>query len=107
MIAAHVLDRSVFVRELLPQDMKVQIKRLSQGEAGKVARYLGMVVGKAHARQMDAATRKSWRTELRRNRAKKMDAPSWLWTSIAKLAAMHEEGYLDHARKYALQMGAR
>ena len=107
MIAAHVLDRSVFVRELLPQDMKVQIKRLSQGEAGKVARYLGMVVGKAHARQMDAATRKSWRTELRRNRAKKMDAPSWLWTSIAELAAMHEGGYLDHARKYALQMGAR
>lgn len=106
MIAAHVGDHSVFVRELLPQDMKVRIKCLSQHEAGKLAKYLAIVVGKAHARQMDAATRKAWRAELRRNRTKKLDAPSWLWTSIAELAAMHEKGYLEHARKYAMQMTA-
>jgi uncharacterized protein (DUF2252 family) len=104
MVAAHVRDRSVFVRELLPQDMKVRIKRLSQHEASKVAKYLAMVVGKAHARQMDAATRKIWRTELRRSRTKRLDAPPWLWTSIAELAALHEGGYLEHARRYALQM---
>jgi uncharacterized protein (DUF2252 family) len=79
---------------------------MSQHEAGRVAKYLAIVVGKAHARQMDAATRKAWRTELRRNRTKKLDAPSWLWASIAELAALHEEGYLKHARKFAMQMTA-
>ena len=103
MIATHIFDRSVFVRELLPQDMKIEIKRITRDEARKVAKYLAMVVGKAHARQMDAATRKLWKKELQRNRAKTPEAPSWLWSSIVELVAIHEGHYLEHSRKYALQ----
>jgi len=104
MIAAHIFDRSVFVRELLPQDMKIEIKRITQDEARKVAKYLAMVVGKAHARQMDAATCKLWKKEFQRNRAKTREAPSWLWSSIVELVALHEGHYLEHSRKYALQI---
>jgi uncharacterized protein (DUF2252 family) len=102
MAAADILGRSVFMRELLPQDMKVEIKELPQEEAGKVAHYLGMVVGNAHARQMDRVVRKLWKKELQRNRAKTLEAPSWLWTSIVELVASHEGAYLEHCRKHAL-----
>ena len=103
MIAAQISHRSVFVRELLPQDMKIEIKRITRDEARKVAKYLAMVVGKAHARQMDAATRKLWKKELQRNRTKTAEAPSWLWSSVVELVALHEGHYLEHARNYALQ----
>ncbi|MEO9061589.1 MAG: DUF2252 family protein [Nitrosospira sp.] len=106
MIAAQISHRSVFVRELLPQDMKIEIKRIMQDEARKVAKYLAMVVGKAHARQMDAATRKRWKKELEINRAKTDEAPSWLWSSVLELVALHEGHYLEHARNYALQGNA-
>jgi uncharacterized protein (DUF2252 family) len=102
MVATHLLERSVFIRELLPQDMKIEIERLTPDGAGKVAGYLAMVVGKAHARQMDASTRKIWRKGLQQNRSKNLDAPSWLWSSIVELATSHEGGYLEHCRKYAL-----
>lgn len=68
MRASRFLDRSVFLRELLPQDLKVEINRRTRDEAMKVARFLALVVGRAHARQMDASTRASWRVELQRNR---------------------------------------
>lgn len=103
MTAADILGRSVFVRELLPQDMKVEIKRLPQEEAGKVAHYLGMVVGNAHARQMDREVRKLWKKELQQNRAKTLEVPSWLWSSIVELVASHEGAYLEHCRKHVLQ----
>ena len=61
MVAAQILGRSVFIRELLPQDMKIQIKQLTQDEARKLARYLAAIVGKAHAQQMDVATQKLWK----------------------------------------------
>jgi len=102
MAAADILGRSVFIRELLPQDMKVEIKKLPQEEAGKVAHYLGMVVGNAHARQMDREVRKLWKKDLQRNRAKTLEAPSWLWSSIVELVASHEGAYLEHCRKHAL-----
>jgi uncharacterized protein (DUF2252 family) len=101
--AADILGRSVFLRELLPQDMKVEIKKLPQEEAGKVARYLGMVVGNAHARQMDREVKKLWKKDLQRSRSKSLDAPSWLWSSIVELVASHEGAYLEHCRKHALQ----
>jgi uncharacterized protein (DUF2252 family) len=106
MLAARFLGRAVFVRELLPQDLKIEIERLSRTEATNVARYLAMVVGKAHARQMDAATRKEWLDELRRHRSTALDAPSWLWSSIVALLACHEAAYLEHCRKYAMEGGA-
>jgi uncharacterized protein (DUF2252 family) len=98
------MDKAVFVRELLPQDLKIEIERLTRDEAMKVARFLAAVVGKAHSRQMDSDTRKQWQKDLRRNRSTSLDAPTWLWTSVVELLAVHERAYLEHCRKYALQV---
>jgi len=107
MRASRFLDRSVFLRELLPQDLKVEINQLARDEAMKVARFLALVVGKAHAMQMDASTRESWRVELQCNRSKTLDAPSWLWASIVELVSRHERGYLEHCRRYAMDSATR
>ncbi|SHL71335.1 Uncharacterized conserved protein, DUF2252 family [Nitrosospira sp. Nsp11] len=106
MITGQILGRSVFIRELLPQDMKIQIKQLTQDEARKLARYLAAIVGRAHARQMDVATQKLWKKELQHNRAKNLDAPSWLWSSIVELVANHAGSYLEHCRKYSHEKAA-
>jgi uncharacterized protein (DUF2252 family) len=103
MLATKMLGKSVFVRELLPQDLKLKIKQLSRDEAMRIAEYLAAVVGKAHSRQMDAETREGWQTQLNRNRSKQLDAPTWLWTSIVELLAIHESAYLEHCREYALE----
>jgi uncharacterized protein (DUF2252 family) len=100
--ATRVLGRSMFVRELMPQDLKIEIEQFSSADALKSARYLAFVVGKAHARQMDLATRNEWSNILQRGRSGGLDAPSWLWRSIVALAAHHEAGYLDHCRTFAL-----
>ena len=101
MLAARFLDRSVFLRELLPQDLKVEIEEIGQKEAMKAARYLASAVGKAHGRQMDAATRAKWREELQRSRTENLAAPGWLWSSVVALIASHEAAYLEHCRQYA------
>ncbi len=101
MRAGRVLDRSVFVRELLPQDLKLEIETLQPGEAVLVARFLAGVVGRAHGRQMDQGDRKAWARELDRNRSGGLDAPSWLWRSVTELMASHEAAYLDHCRRCA------
>ncbi len=106
MVAEHLMERSVFVRELLPQDLKLEIDQLTREEAMKAARFLAIVVGKAHAAQMDAATCRKWRAELGRSRSKRLDAPSWLWSSIVTLVASHEAAYLEHCRRYALETEA-
>jgi uncharacterized protein (DUF2252 family) len=102
MLATRFLDRGVFVRELLPEDLKLEIDVISREEAMKAARYLAMVVGRAHARQMEAATRATWRDELGRNRSGSLDAPNWLWSSIVELVASHEAAYLEHCRHYVV-----
>jgi uncharacterized protein (DUF2252 family) len=102
MMAAKLLHRSIFLRELMPQDLKLEIDQLTHDEAVGAARYLAGVVGKAHARQMDAATRREFRRSLRARRSKRLDAPSWLWSSVVELAAAHEAAYLEHCRLYAL-----
>jgi uncharacterized protein (DUF2252 family) len=102
MMAARLLNRSVVVRELMPQDLKLQIDQLSRQEAVDSARYLAEVVGKAHARQMDANTRKSFDATFKTRRSSALDAPSWLWSSVVELASAHEAAYLEHCRKYAL-----
>lgn len=101
MIAGQLLGRSVFIRELLPQDLKLEIDALSPKPAIAVARYLAAVVGHAHARQMDAATRADWLRELRRNPAGHVDAPSWLWLGVVEMLGLHERAYLEHCRRYA------
>lgn len=59
MAAATVLDHAVFVRELLPEDLKLEIETLDRDEAVVAARFLAGVVGRAHARQLGADDRKS------------------------------------------------
>jgi uncharacterized protein (DUF2252 family) len=102
MMAATLLRRPVVVRELMPQDLKLEIDSLSSDQAIGAARFLAAVVGKAHGRQMNAATRKRWIAELNRNRSKSLDAPNWLWTSLLQLVSDHEAAYLEHCRRYAL-----
>ena len=43
-----------------------------------------------------------WAAEVTRNRSKTLDAPSWLWSSIVELVAIHEAAYLEHCRRYAM-----
>jgi uncharacterized protein (DUF2252 family) len=90
------------VRELLPQDLKLEIDRLTQAQACKAAKYLGYVVGSAHARQMTPDQRRAWKKLLREQRSHQLDAPHWLWTSIVDLVGAHERAYLDHCRRFAL-----
>ncbi len=99
MLASRILGRSVFVRELRPQDMKLNIDALNPRQAIKVARYFGAVVGKAHARQMDDAVAATWQRELRRG-SSRGKASSWLWKSTVELASLHEAAYLEHCRRY-------
>ncbi len=102
MIAARLLGKGVFLRELLPQDLKLEIDHLTREEAIGVAEFLARVVGRGHARQLSGAERKTWSAELNRNRSKSLDAPSWLWNSVVELVASHEGAYLDHCRRWAL-----
>jgi uncharacterized protein (DUF2252 family) len=102
MMANNLLGRPVVLRELMPQDLKLEIDRLSRQEAIESARYLAEVVGKAHSRQMDAATRKAFAASFKARRSSKLNAPSWLWSSVVELASAHESAYLEHCRRYAL-----
>jgi uncharacterized protein (DUF2252 family) len=104
MLAARFASRPIFVRELLPQDLKIEIAQLTRIEAMKAATFLAGVVGQAHARQMDPATRQAWKRELSRNRSKSIDAPSWLWSSVVALVASHEAAYLEHCRRFAMEI---
>jgi len=101
MLAGKVLGREVFVRELLPQDLKLEVDGFSLQEAVHLARYLSTVVGCAHARQMDQPTRGAWLKELHRARSKNSAAPSWLWSSVVDLMVNHEGAYLEHCRRFA------
>ena len=106
MLAARLADKPVVLRELMPQDLKIEIERLTPGEAMAIAGYLGNVVGRAHGRQMDAATRRSWHGELTRHHTATLDAPSWLWANVVELVSIHEAEYLNHCRRYALASAA-
>jgi uncharacterized protein (DUF2252 family) len=102
MLAARLLGKGVVLRELMPQDLKIEVDRLGLDEATSLARYLAGVVGRAHGRQMDAATREDWRLSLIANSKSSLDAPGWLWTNVVELLGTHEAAYLDHCRRYAL-----
>lgn len=106
MLAARIGSASVFIRELKPQDLKLELEQFSRGEAVRAARYLAFVVGKAHARQMDASSRRAWSQELSARADAHLDAPSWLWRTVVDLAGRHEVAYLEHCRRYALSAAA-
>ena len=106
MVAAKLLGKSVIVRELLPQDLKIEIEQFTGDEAIASARSLARVVGKAHARQMDATTRDKWHAALTEAHGRTLDAPLWLWQAVVALVALHEAAYLEHCRIYALAEAA-
>ncbi|TCG04487.1 hypothetical protein BZM27_40565 [Paraburkholderia steynii] len=103
MFAVRLDGCAAVARELMPQDLKFAAEQISELDAVKAAHFLAIVIGQAHAHQMDAATRKAWLNELRTRRPKSSDAPSWLWRSIVELLVKHEAEYLEHCRRYALQ----
>ena len=102
MLATQLLGKPIVLRELMPQDLKLEIDQFSRSEATASARYLAYVVGKAHARQMDARTRSAWRDTLRDHHGAGIDAPPWLWRGVVDLIGHHEAGYLEHCRRFAL-----
>jgi uncharacterized protein (DUF2252 family) len=93
--------KPVVLRELLPQDLKLEMDQLTRDEAISSAR-LASVVGRAHSSQLDHKARSNWLTSLQRSHSKKLDAPSWLWASVVELVAIHESAYLEHCRQYAI-----
>ncbi len=101
MAASRLADTPVIIRELMPQDLKLEVDSLTPDQAVHVARYLSGVVGHAHARQMDKPTRLAWRKTLQ-HFSSNLDAPHWLWAAVVELVASHEAAYLEHCRKYAL-----
>jgi uncharacterized protein (DUF2252 family) len=106
MMATRLLGKAVVVRELMPQDLKIEINRLSREEAMSIARYLGGVVGRAHGRQMEPGQRPAWRSDLTKNHKASLETPSWLWAGVVELIALHEAAYLDHCRRFALSEAA-
>jgi uncharacterized protein (DUF2252 family) len=106
MMAARLLNKAVVVRELMPQDIKIEIDRLTPQGAMYLARYLAGVVGRAHGRQMTGSQRRAWRSDLAKNHKASLDAPSWLWTSVVELIGLHEAAYLEHCRRFALSEAA-
>jgi len=102
MLPLRLMDKAVFLRELLPQDLKLDIEHLTRTEAMSVAKFLSTVVGRAHARQMGTLDGNAWLAELNRNKPQSLDAPSWLWASVVDLVGTHERAYLEHCRRYAL-----
>lgn len=100
MIAAHIGEIPVIVRELLPQDLKIVAEQFSKEEGVRVARSLAAVVGRAHGRQLSPEARSVW---LRQVEADGWDerAPHWLWSSVTTLMGQHQSGYLAHCRDVA------
>jgi uncharacterized protein (DUF2252 family) len=101
MLAAKLQKKPVVLRELRPQDLKLELETMSREEAIAAANFLAGVVGSSHARQMSTAEKKDWKAILGRQ-SKSLDAPNWLWTSVVDLIASHEAAYLEHCRLYAL-----
>jgi uncharacterized protein (DUF2252 family) len=102
MVSGTIAGRAVFVRELLPQDLKLELEMLDEAEARATARALARLLGTAHVRQMDRAHRQAWVKSLRGATSKSIQAPSWLWRSVVDLVGVHERAYLEHCRQHAL-----
>ncbi|HSO32838.1 MAG TPA: DUF2252 family protein [Labilithrix sp.] len=102
MVWGTIGGRAVFVRELLPQDLKLELEMLDEREARATARALARLLGTAHVRQMDRAHRQVWVKSLRGATSKSIHAPSWLWQSVVDLVGVHERAYLEHCRQHAL-----
>ena len=93
-------DRPVIIRELMPEDLKLEMEQFSRKEAVTAARHLAMVVGKAHGRQMSRDDRVRWGSDLGSRHPTADATPSWLWTTLVPLLTRHEGAYLEHCRTW-------
>ena len=93
MTCGDLAGRPVFVRELLPQDLKIEIESMTDDAAREVARRLGGVLGQAHARQLSRGDARAWARQL--GVAPGLVAP-WLWAGVVDLLGVHEAAYLEH-----------
>jgi uncharacterized protein (DUF2252 family) len=66
MLADSFLGKSVVVREVMPQDLKLDMDQMTREQVVSAARYLAAVVGNVHARQMTPGVRREWVAELRK-----------------------------------------
>jgi uncharacterized protein (DUF2252 family) len=106
MLAVRLLQQPIVLRELMPQDLKLEVGTLTPAKAMALGAYLAGVVGKAHGRQMTAQQRADWRRNLSAARSSTLDAPSWLWSCVVDLLGIHERAYLEHCRRFALSKAA-
>lgn len=100
MVAAHFRGAPVTVRELMPQDLKIDAEQFSRSEAVRVSGHLAAILGRAHGRQMDGSARQSWIAAVRAP-GPGPDAPGWLWTVVTDLMGEHQRGYLEHCHRIA------
>jgi len=101
MVAARLLERSVVIRELAPQDLKLELGALRPERAVALSAYLGRVLGQAHGRQLETGDARAWARQVSA-RSGALDAPGWLWSSVVDLLSVHEAAYLEHCRRFAL-----
>ncbi len=109
MIAARFLgQRDLPVRELLPQDLKIEIARLTRDWRPRKPRCSWpWTVGQGPCPADGCrATRRSWLEELQPKPLKTLDAPVLAVVNIVELIAGHEAAYLEHCRRYAMASGA-
>ena len=98
MAPGTIMDRPVIIRELMPEDLKIEMEQFTRNEAVTAARYLAGVVGKAHGRQMTPDDRHAWAKDLRTRHPNDLAVPSWLWSTVVGLLTRHEGAYLEHCR---------
>jgi uncharacterized protein (DUF2252 family) len=87
MLAVRLFNKPIVLRELMPQDLKLEVANLTAEKAMALAAYLAGVVGKAHGRQMSHEQRTAWIGDLSKARSASLDAPSWLWSCVVDLLA--------------------
>ena len=104
MIAGTVSKVPVSARELLPQDLKLELDAMNDADVDPLAAYLGAVVGIAHARQLEPADCAAWLEAFRKEHPANSTAPAWLWASVVDLVALHEGAYLEHCREHAMAL---
>ena len=100
MAPGRIADRPVIIRELMPEDLKLEMEQFTRNEAVTAARYLAGVVGKAHGRQMSEQDRHAWTGDLKARHPANLAAPSWLWSTVVGLLTRHEGAYLEHCRMH-------
>ena len=78
-VAARLDGAPVVIRELMPEDLTLDADNLTEDGAVKAAHFLALVIGPAHARQMDSDTRRAWLDELKKGQPGSSSSPPWLW----------------------------